>query len=162
MCGHHDDRRPQQRRCCVDLRDGHQPLRALGAEYQETHHGLFARSPSSPELRRGSLAASIRDDHGSRSTHPTALRSQWSATELGVHVHGLGCRPAIQDDPRLQPSDDDRRREAEGTARSSRPSNQAASKPGSAPGDIHSGDIAQPSGIPPCSRSTGSDYHRRT
>jgi len=133
MCRHHDDRRPRQRGRWMDLRDGHKPSRALGAEHQEAPDGLFARSRSSPDLYRASLAASIRDDHGSRCTHPRALRSQWSAAALGVHRHGLGCRPAFQDDPWLQPSDDDGDRDAEGTVVSSRTGSQTASKPGSPP-----------------------------
>lgn len=131
MCRHHDDRRPRQRGRCMDLRDGHQPSCALGAEHQEAPNGLFVRSRSSPDLYRGSLAASIRDDYASRCTHPRALRSQWSAAALGVRRHGLGCRPAFQDDPWLQPSDDDGDPEAEGTFVSSRTRNQTGSKPGS-------------------------------
>ena len=145
MCRHHDDRRPRQRRCWMDLRDGHQPSCALGAQYREAPLGLFARSRSSPDVYRGSLAASIRDDHGSRRTHPRALRSQWSAAALGV-PGGLGCRPALQNDPRVQSSDDERHREAEGTVVSSTTGYHAGSKLWSPPLRPHQETSLNPSG----------------
>jgi hypothetical protein len=45
-----------------------------------------------------------------------------------VHSHGLGCRPAFQDHPRVQPSPA-ATSEVEGAARSSRTRDQTGSKP---------------------------------